>query len=70
MGGFSFYILFLISFSVYGIFDFSGNQYLNQQFLGLVFSVTLGFLIGLADDAYNTYPWLKFTGQLLCGFFW
>lgn len=69
VGGFSFYILFLISFSVYGIFDFSGNQYLNQQFLGLVFSVTLGFLIGLADDAYNTYPWLKFTGQLLCGFF-
>lgn len=35
----------------------------------MVFSVTLGFLIGLADDAYNTYPLLKFFGQLLCGIF-
>lgn len=69
VGGFSFYILFLISLSLYGLFNFSGNQYLNEHLLGLVFSVTLGFLIGLADDAYNTYPWLKFSGQLLCGLF-
>ncbi|MEO6167011.1 MAG: MraY family glycosyltransferase [Chitinophagales bacterium] len=69
VGGFSFYILFLISLSVYGIFKFSDNHYLVEHLLGLVFSVTLGFLIGLADDAYNTYPWLKFSGQLLCGIF-
>ncbi|HUM46086.1 MAG TPA: MraY family glycosyltransferase [Chitinophagales bacterium] len=69
VGGFSFYMLFLISLSVYGIFKFSDNQYLIEHLLGLVFSVSLGFLIGLADDAYNTYPWLKFSGQLLCGIF-
>ncbi len=69
VGGFSFYMLFLISLSTYGIFNLSGNEYLNEQLVGLIFSVTLGFLIGLADDAYNTYPWLKFFGQLLCGIF-
>jgi UDP-GlcNAc:undecaprenyl-phosphate GlcNAc-1-phosphate transferase len=28
---------------------------------------TIGFLIGLADDAYNTNPILKFLAQLFCG---
>lgn len=69
VGGFSFYMLFLISLSTYGIFDFTGNENFNEQLVGIVFAVTLGFLIGLADDAYNTYPWLKFFGQLLCGLF-
>ena len=69
VGGFSFYMLFLISFSTYGIFNLPGNEYFNEQLVGLIFAVTLGFLIGLADDAYNTYPWLKFFGQLLCGIF-
>jgi UDP-GlcNAc:undecaprenyl-phosphate/decaprenyl-phosphate GlcNAc-1-phosphate transferase len=27
----------------------------------------LGFLVGLADDAYTTKPFLKFVGQFLCG---
>jgi UDP-GlcNAc:undecaprenyl-phosphate GlcNAc-1-phosphate transferase len=69
VGGFSFYMLFLISLSIYGLFDFSGNEYMSKHLLGLVFSVNVGFLIGLADDAYNTYPILKFSGQLLCGIF-
>lgn len=69
VGGFSFYILFLIALSVYGIFNFPGSQYFNEHLLGLVLTITMGFLIGLADDAYNTFPWLKFTGQLVCGFF-
>jgi UDP-GlcNAc:undecaprenyl-phosphate GlcNAc-1-phosphate transferase len=69
VGGFSFYILFLMSLSVHGIFNTSESEYINTHLLGMVFCVTLGFLIGLADDAYNTYPWLKLSGQLLCGIF-
>jgi UDP-GlcNAc:undecaprenyl-phosphate GlcNAc-1-phosphate transferase len=69
IGGFSFYIIFLMSLSTYGIFPFSSQEYMNVHMLGMVISVTLGFLIGLADDAYNTYPMLKFGGQLLCGIF-
>lgn len=30
-------------------------------------ATSIGFLMGLADDAYNTRPWLKFFTQLLCG---
>ncbi len=69
IGGFSFYIIFLMSLSAYGIFPFSGQEYMNVHMLGMVITVTIGFLIGLADDAYNTYPLLKFGGQLLCGSF-
>jgi len=67
VGGFSFYILFLISASVYAIFRFSGQDEFNLPLVGLILSCSLGFLVGLADDAYNTVPSLKFAGQLLCG---
>jgi len=68
IGGLSFFIIFLFSISIY---SFTGNHQdllENRQFLGIVFAATLGFIIGLADDAYNTKPLLKFTGQVLCGF--
>lgn len=66
VGGISFYILFLISASVYAIFRFSGYNEFNLQLVGLILSCSMGFLLGLADDAYNTVPWLKFAGQLIC----
>ncbi|MEO5675258.1 MAG: MraY family glycosyltransferase [Chitinophagales bacterium] len=67
VGGFSFYILFLISLSIYGIFNFSEQEYMSRHLLGMVASVTAGFLLGLADDAYNTIPLLKFFSQIFCG---
>jgi UDP-GlcNAc:undecaprenyl-phosphate GlcNAc-1-phosphate transferase len=69
VGGFSFYIVFLISISIYGIFNFSEVEYMNKQLLGIVAAVTSGFLLGLADDAYDTIPVLKFFTQLCCGLF-
>ena len=68
IGGLSFFIVFLVSISAY---SFSGNHVdllQNRQLLGIIISSTLGFIIGLADDAYNTKPLLKFTGQVLCGY--
>ncbi len=66
VGGVSFFILFLLSIACYSIF-FEQNKFLyNHKFLGFLAASILGFLIGLADDAYNTKPLLKFSGQLTC----
>ncbi len=61
-GGISFYILFLFSFIVAAF----KHNLIDTQILGILVSVSLGFMIGLADDAYNTKPLLKFLGQVLC----
>jgi UDP-GlcNAc:undecaprenyl-phosphate GlcNAc-1-phosphate transferase len=64
-GGISFFILFLFSMAVFAIFN-NGAILINKKYFALLLSCTVGFLIGLADDAYNTKPILKFSGQLLC----
>ncbi len=69
-GGISFYILFLLSFASYSILfapEDSGQILLNKQLVGLLAAVTLAFLMGLADDAYNTIPLLKLFTQICCG---
>lgn len=67
VGGLSFYILFLLSISLHPfLFSYDGNA-IDFQFTGIVGATSLGFLMGLADDAYNTRPILKFLTQFLCG---
>ncbi len=67
IGGLAFFILFLISFWVYSIV-FDANQVFNSApILGLLIASTMGFVMGLTDDAYNTRPYLKLTVQILCG---
>ncbi len=66
VGGFSFYILFLLSIITYSIFFDSNQVFLNKEFIGLLLASMLGFLLGLADDAYNTKPFLKFLTQVTC----
>lgn len=68
MGGISFYILFLASVASYSIFFTPQETAVNynSHFIGLLLSMALGFLVGLADDAYNTKPWLKLTIQVAC----
>ena len=70
-GGISFYILFLLSFASYSILfapGYSEQILFNKQMVGLLATVTLAFLMGLADDAYNTIPLLKLFTQICCGF--
>jgi UDP-GlcNAc:undecaprenyl-phosphate GlcNAc-1-phosphate transferase len=67
IGGISFYIIFLLSIAAYSFSISSLLQEHYKQFFGLLLASTLGFLLGLADDAYNTNPVLKFLAQLLCG---
>lgn len=66
LGGFSFYIVFLISIAVLGIAPLDGNEYFSKELIGLLVASSLGFLLGLADDAYNTNPLVKFIGQFTC----
>lgn len=66
-GGISFYIGFLISFASYSIFFEAQDVLLNKKIVGLLGTVTLAFMMGLADDAYNTRPFFKLFIQLLCG---
>lgn len=67
LGGISFYIIFLISIVAYSIVFLQPAIFLNITFLGFLGGITLAFMMGLADDAYNTRPFLKFLAQILCG---
>lgn len=67
LGGISFFIIFLITYSIYTVFfNFEGTL-LSTQNLGVLGAVCLGFLMGLSDDAYNTNPALKLSTQIFCG---
>ena len=65
-GGISFFILFLLILSSYQIAFPLQNSPFNFELIGLILAGSIGFLIGLADDAFNTNPILKLLGQTLC----
>jgi UDP-GlcNAc:undecaprenyl-phosphate GlcNAc-1-phosphate transferase len=70
IGGITFYIVFLLS--IFGYVVINPNSVADPKFgfdlhsLGFTLAITVGFLIGLADDAYNTNPILKLIGQFFC----
>lgn len=67
VGGFSFYIVFLLSFITINLIYPDLILTSTKQTAGVFASASLGFLLGFADDAYNTNPVLKFSGQIACG---
>ena len=67
MGGISFYISFLLSTACFGIFFESNDVFNDSQAIALLSASSLAFLMGLADDAYNTRPFLKLFVQIVCG---
>lgn len=68
VGGISFFIVFLISISLIGLLPRTVDSFLDKRLLGIMAASSLGFIVGLADDAYNTNPLMKFIGQLSCAF--
>ncbi|MBN8703061.1 MAG: undecaprenyl/decaprenyl-phosphate alpha-N-acetylglucosaminyl 1-phosphate transferase [Bacteroidetes bacterium] len=64
LGGISFFVIFLISIASAG-FLVQTHLY-NARLLGVIGACCLGFIMGLADDAYNTRPLLKFLVQVSC----
>lgn len=68
IGGISFFIVFLISISVIGTLPRDTDTFFDKRLIGIIASSSLGFILGLADDAYNTNPLAKFIAQLSCAF--
>lgn len=67
IGGFTFYIIFLISIVSYMIIFDRNFDFMNSSLPGLFIAGTFGFVLGLTDDAYNTKPILKLAVQIICG---
>ena len=67
IGGLAFFIIFLISISAYSVAFDPNHVFSSAPILGLLVAGTMGFVLGLTDDAYNTRPVLKFTVQVICG---
>lgn len=68
LGGISLYFTFIITVLAYATLFSEDNIFDEIEFVGLIGASTLAFGIGVADDAYNTKPFLKLFGQILCGF--
>lgn len=62
-GGISFFIVFLLTYSAYPLFFENSLTFTKPETLGILIASTLAFLMGLADDAYDTNPSLKFIVQ-------
>lgn len=67
LGGVSFFIVFIFSSIIFSMVYYEENIFHDYQFVGLIISGSLAFLMGLADDAYNTKPFGKLLVQILCG---
>ncbi len=67
LGGITFYISFLLSSTCFSIFFEQSAVFKDLSALGMMAATAMAFLMGLADDAYNTNPLLKFSVQLICG---
>jgi UDP-GlcNAc:undecaprenyl-phosphate GlcNAc-1-phosphate transferase len=67
LGGISFYIAFLFSAACFAIFFEDAHLFQDKSALALLGTTVLAFLMGLADDAYDTKPMLKFGVQFVCG---
>jgi len=51
----------------YAIIFGQQDVFQNKELLGFFFSISLAFLLGLSDDAYDTRPVLKLLAQIICG---
>ena len=67
LGGLAFFVAFLLGAIAYSIIFYTENIFHNKEFVGLFGAGLIAFIMGLADDAYNTKPFLKLAIQILCG---
>lgn len=68
LGGVSFFVVFFFASIAYSVvFSTEPNIFHNTQYVGLMVASTLAFVMGLADDAYNTKPLFKLFIQISCG---
>lgn len=68
LGGVSFFVVFIFASIAYSIVFDEVNIFQNRKYVGLLLAGSISFVMGLADDAYNTKPLIKLFVQILCGF--
>ncbi|MCA6436831.1 MAG: MraY family glycosyltransferase [Bacteroidota bacterium] len=66
LGGISFFLIFLFAIVFVNLSPFNQSGF-NIPLIGLFIATTLAFLMGLADDAFNTQPLVKIITQVVCG---
>ena len=66
LGGITFFMAYLFSAGGYGILFDHNELFKNHEIITMNGALCLAFIMGLADDAYDTKPWLKFFVQLTC----
>lgn len=67
LGGVSFFVVFIFSAFAFSVIFYDENIFHNKQYVGLFAAGSIAFLMGLADDAYNTRPYAKLFIQIACG---
>lgn len=67
LGGVSMFLGFLFSTFMNLILDPKSELFSDIAYVGLFISSSMAFMMGLADDAYNTKPMFKLIVQILCG---
>ncbi|MFM7596352.1 MAG: MraY family glycosyltransferase [Flavobacteriales bacterium] len=67
LGGIAIFVSVFISTIIYLISHPTQNIFGDQRFLYFFIGVSLAFIMGLADDAFNTRPLIKLFTQFLCG---
>lgn len=65
LGGISFFVVFLLSYIFINLIETLDTAY-RLRLTGILAVCTMAFLMGLADDAFNTQPLLKFLTQITC----
>lgn len=65
-GGISFFIVFLLVLLLYQVLFPKAIASFDLNLIGVVAACSIGFLVGLTDDAFNTNPSLKFLAQAIC----
>lgn len=67
LGGVSLFVVFVFAAIAYSIVFGEINIFQNHKYVGLFLAGSIAFVMGLADDAYNTKPKIKLGVQVLCG---
>lgn len=67
LGGISFFVVFIFSAFAFAVLFPYENMFRNISYLGLFLASCIAFVMGLADDAYNTRPLFKLFIQISCG---
>ncbi|MFN5984420.1 MAG: MraY family glycosyltransferase [Fluviicola sp.] len=67
LGGVSFFIAFVFGSIGYSVVFQNEYIFHNREFIGLLVAGIIAFVMGLADDAYNTKPLAKLFFQISCG---